>query len=159
MCERLCPGPLPPDVHLITAASHDQLLPLVPAAIHHGGEGTTAASLRAGLPNTVPFLGGQPFWGRRVEYLGVGPAALDRKTLSVESISAALVAMDDPAMRRKADALGSAIRDEDGLGAAIRFLRRGRSVNPTRWRSIVHMTARPAAQERHQSLSLLPHRG
>ena len=114
---------VPSHVHMISTAPHDRVLPLVSAAIHHGGAGTTAASLRAGLPTTiVPFLGDQPFWGRRVEQLGVGPRALDRKTLSVESIAAAIAAMDDPAMRQKANALGLAIRDEDGLGAAIGFI-------------------------------------
>jgi sterol 3beta-glucosyltransferase len=114
---------IPAHVHMISTAPHDRVLPLVSAAIHHGGAGTTAASLRAGLPTTiVPFLGDQPFWGRRVERLGVGPRALDRKTLTVESLATAIMAMDDPAMRKRADALGEAVRSEDGLGAAIRFI-------------------------------------
>lgn len=122
----LAANTVPAHVHLISTAPHDRLLPLVSAAIHHGGAGTTAASLRAGVPTTiVPFFGDQPFWGRRVEQLGVGPRALDRKTLSVGSISAAIAEMDDPSMRQKADALGLAIRDEDGLGAAIRFIEAG----------------------------------
>lgn len=110
-------------VHMIATAPHDRVLPLVSAAIHHGGAGTTAASLRAGLPTTiVPFLGDQPFWGRRVEQLGVGPRALDLRTLSVESIVEAIVAMDDPGVRQRADALGIAIRADNGLAAAIGFI-------------------------------------
>ncbi|WP_191762219.1 glycosyltransferase [Komarekiella delphini-convector] len=36
---------------------HDWLLPQVSAIFHHGGAGTTAAVLRAGIPSvTVPFL-------------------------------------------------------------------------------------------------------
>lgn len=116
-------APIHTHVHLISAAPHDRLLPLVSATIHHGGAGTTAASLRAGVPTTiVPFLGDQTFWARRVEQLGVGPRPLDRKTLSVENIAAAIAAMDDPEMRRKTSALGTAICHEDGLGAAIHFV-------------------------------------
>jgi UDP:flavonoid glycosyltransferase YjiC (YdhE family) len=38
----------------------------VRATVHHGGAGTTAASLRAGIPSIVcPFFGDQPFWARR----------------------------------------------------------------------------------------------
>jgi sterol 3beta-glucosyltransferase len=114
---------LPPHVHLIREAPHDRLLPLVSAAIHHGGAGTTAASLRAGVPTTiVPFFGDQPFWARRVAALGVGPASLDRRNMAADAIASALRAMDDPGMKQRAAALGRAIRGEDGLAAAVGFI-------------------------------------
>jgi len=48
----------PPDnVLLIESAPHDWLFARVAAAVHHGGAGTVAASLRAGIPTLViPFL-------------------------------------------------------------------------------------------------------
>jgi UDP:flavonoid glycosyltransferase YjiC (YdhE family) len=114
---------LPAHVHFIAGAPHDRLLPMMSATIHHGGAGTTAASLRAGLPTTImPFFGDQPFWARRVEDLGVGPAPLNRKTLTIYAPATALVAMDDPTMRSRADALGRAIRAEHGVAAAIEFI-------------------------------------
>lgn len=114
---------LPPHVYRISSAPHDRLLPLMSAAIHHGGAGTTGAALRAGLPMTiVPFFGDQPFWGRRIEQLGVGPHSLDRKALSADSLAGAITAMQAPDMQRKAEALGAAIRAEDGVEAAIRFI-------------------------------------
>ncbi len=43
---------------------HDWLLPQCSAAVHHGGAGTTAASLLWACPTTVVyFFGDQPFWG------------------------------------------------------------------------------------------------
>jgi UDP:flavonoid glycosyltransferase YjiC (YdhE family) len=67
-------------VFFLTGAPHDQLLPRASAAVHHGGAGTTAASLRAGLPTQiVPFFGDQPFWGRRIATLGAGPPPVDLK--------------------------------------------------------------------------------
>ncbi|MCC7250437.1 glycosyltransferase [Hyphomicrobium sp.] len=114
---------LPPHVHLIDHAPHDALLPLVAATIHHGGAGTVAASLRAGKPMTIcPFLGDQPFWARRMNELGVAPPPLDRKTMTADSIAFAIKAMSDADMRARANALGERVRQEDGVGMAVRFL-------------------------------------
>ena len=110
-------------VHVINGAPHDRLLPLMAAVIHHGGAGTTGAALRAGLPSAIcPFFGDQPFWARQVQDLGAGPAPLDRKRLGVEAIAAAIRAMDDPGMRRRAAAIGEAMRAEDGVGAAVALI-------------------------------------
>jgi len=104
-------------------APHDVLLPRASAAVHHGGAGTTAASLRAGLPTQIiPFFGDQPFWGRRVAALGAGPAPLNRRTLSASILANALVAMDVPTMRSRAKALGAAIESDRGIEMAIEFL-------------------------------------
>ncbi|GMF89622.1 unnamed protein product [Aspergillus oryzae] len=65
--------PLPPEIFQIQAAPHDWLFSQIDAAAHHGGAGTTGASLRAGVPTIVkPFFGDQFFFGTRVEDLGVG---------------------------------------------------------------------------------------
>jgi UDP:flavonoid glycosyltransferase YjiC (YdhE family) len=93
------------------------------ATVHQGGAGTTAASLRAGKPAAIcPFFGDQPLWGRRVAALGVGPQPLDRKALSSESLATAIMAMDDPQMRRRSAALGALIQEENGVTAAAGFI-------------------------------------
>lgn len=117
------PQQIPPTIHVIREAPHDKLFPHVGATVHHGGAGTTAASLRAGKPMTIcPFLGDQPFWARRMCDLGVAPRPLDRKRLSVETLAAAIVQMDHPQMRERAATLGAAIRQEHGITAAIDFI-------------------------------------
>jgi sterol 3beta-glucosyltransferase len=64
---------LPEDIFEIQSAPHDWLFSQVDAAAHHGGSGTTGASLRAGIPTVIrPFFGDQYFFGARVEDLGVG---------------------------------------------------------------------------------------
>ena len=64
---------LPPEIHVIKSAPHDWLFARIDAAAHHGGSGTTGASLRAGIPTIIrPFFGDQFFFGSRVEDLGVG---------------------------------------------------------------------------------------
>ncbi len=65
---------------------------------------------------------GSTFWARRIAKLGVGPPPLDRKTLSIESLATAIDAMDDPQMRHRAAVLGAAIREEDGIAAAVRVI-------------------------------------
>lgn len=91
------------------------------AVVHHGGAGTTGAALRAGSPAVVvPFLMDQPFWGARVEALGVGPAPIPRKNLTAARLADALRrAMDDRPMRERAASLGEAIRAEDGVANAV----------------------------------------
>lgn len=65
--------PLPPEILQIQSAPHDWLFRQIDAAAHHGGAGTTGASLRAGIPTIIkPFFGDQFFFGSRVEDLRVG---------------------------------------------------------------------------------------
>jgi sterol 3beta-glucosyltransferase len=61
------------DVIAVEGVDHHALMPRCRAVVHHGGAGTTAAVMRAGIPALViPVIFDQPFWGRRVTALGVG---------------------------------------------------------------------------------------
>jgi UDP:flavonoid glycosyltransferase YjiC (YdhE family) len=116
---------LPDTIFQIDAVPHDWLFPRMAAVIHHGGSGTTAAGLRAGVPSVlVPFFGDQPFWGRRVHALGVGPKPIQRKSLTVSKLSEAITqAVEDEAIKHNAAALGERIRAEDGVQSAVDFIR------------------------------------
>ncbi len=111
----------PQRVYVADAIPHDWLFPHMAAVVHHGGAGTTAAGLAAGVPSVVvPFFGDQPFWGRRVAELGVGTEPIARKKLTAGGLAAALrQATTDLALRQRAAALGAAIRREDGIGRAV----------------------------------------
>ena len=113
-----------PHLHFIEAAPHEGLLPLMSACVHHGGAGTTAATLRAGKPGLIcPFFGDQPFWGRVVAALGAGPAPLPARKLEVEALTAALRRItSDAALRQRAAELGRRIRAETGVATAIASL-------------------------------------
>jgi UDP:flavonoid glycosyltransferase YjiC (YdhE family) len=111
-------------IFFLRHAPHDWLFPRMSAAVHHGGAGTTAAAVRAGIPSViVPFYGDQPFWSRCLNRQGVAPPAVERKTMTAETLASAVEATQHPAMIQKAVALGSAVRAEDGVGEAIRYLR------------------------------------
>jgi sterol 3beta-glucosyltransferase len=105
-------------------APHDALFPLMSAAVHHGGAGTTAAAARAGIPSViVPFFGDQPFWAHCLNLRGVAPPALERKSLTADALASALAATQQPMMIQAAAALGRAVRAENGIDEAVRWLR------------------------------------
>ncbi len=112
---------LPDTVFMVGSISHSWLFPRVAAVVHHGGAGTTAAGLRAGVPSIViPFFGDQFFWGRRVAELGVGPAPIPRKKLTGDRLAQAIKkALTDQKMRQCAANLGTRIQAEDGIANAV----------------------------------------
>lgn len=114
-------GDLPPWAIAVSDVPHEWLLPRMRATVHHGGAGTTGAALRAGVPAVVVPLGfDQPFWGRRVAALGVGPDPLSRRAFTAARLAAAIErAVGDDEMRGRAAALGAALRAEDGVERAV----------------------------------------
>ena len=112
---------LPDSILMIDAVQHSWLFPRVAAVVHHGGAGTTAAGLRAGVPSVViPFFGDQPFWGRRTAELGVGPEPIPRIKLTAERLARAIQeAVTDKEMRQRAAGLGARIQAEDGVAQAV----------------------------------------
>jgi UDP:flavonoid glycosyltransferase YjiC (YdhE family) len=112
---------LPDTVFMVDSVPHSWLFPRVGAVVHHGGAGTTAAGLRAGIPSIIiPFFGDQLFWGQRVAELGVGPEPIPRKKLTVERLAKAIQkALTDKTMRQRATNLGSKIQAEDGIAGVV----------------------------------------
>jgi len=112
---------LPDTVLPIESVPHEWLFPRVSAVVHHGGAGTTAAGLRAGVPSIiVPFFGDQYFWASRVAALEVGPNPIPVKRLNVHNLAVALqAALTDQAMRERTDAVGKLVRGEDGVARAV----------------------------------------
>lgn len=87
-CERLgeralvCAGgtdfgdiPVPDHVKVVGAVNYAAVFPSCRAIVHHGGSGTTAASLRAGIPTLILWsTADQPYWGNQLKRLRVGTA-------------------------------------------------------------------------------------
>jgi sterol 3beta-glucosyltransferase len=112
---------LPSCIHAIRSAPHDWLFTQIDAVVHHGGAGTTGASLRAGKPTIIkPFFGDQYFFATRVEDLGVG---IHLSKATEHQLGKALwTAVHDDRMQTKARLLGEAIRAQDGVQTAIRAI-------------------------------------
>jgi UDP:flavonoid glycosyltransferase YjiC (YdhE family) len=111
------------DLLYLESAPHGWLLPHCKMLIHHGGAGTTAAGLRAGIPNIiVPYMADQPFWGKRVHAVGAGPRPILVKDLSVEKLSQAIVDAEKESLRKGAQIVGQQISNEDGTGEAVKWI-------------------------------------
>jgi sterol 3beta-glucosyltransferase len=112
----LTPGMLSQDVIALSGAPHSWLYPRCRAVVHHGGAGTTAAAVRAGVPAVVvPFHGDQPFWASRVRKLGVGPKGFSRSKLTARRLADAIeLAVTDDSLRERAAELGRLVRAERG---------------------------------------------
>ena len=107
---------LPDHVYAVGSIPHTWLFPRMAAVVHHGGAGTTAAGLRAGVPSIlIPFFADQHFWADRVRRLGVGPAPISRSRLTPAALASAMLrAVTDTTMQARAAALGRQIQAEDG---------------------------------------------
>jgi sterol 3beta-glucosyltransferase len=115
---------LPEYVFGIGAIPHAWLFPRMAAVVHHGGAGTTAAALRAGIPSIItPFVGDQVFWAERVAQLGVGPRVGTYTKLTAEKLAAAIhIATTDRAMQARMAALSEIIREESGVDRAVALI-------------------------------------
>jgi len=115
---------LPDDVFKIDYAPYDWLFPRMGMVIHHGGSGTTAFGLRAGVPSgVVAFVFDQFYWGERVAELGVGPSPIRYTNLTVERLRDIIqLGVSNARMRQKASELGQKIRAENGIEIASHII-------------------------------------
>ena len=110
-------------IHVLDAAPHDWLFPRCAAVVHHGGAGTTHEGLRWGRPTIIcPLSVDQPYWGRRVLEIGVGPKPMPQQNLNSDDLAAALEAVKHPGMIARAEKIGVAMRAEGGAEEAARVV-------------------------------------
>ncbi|OVA08124.1 UDP-glucuronosyl/UDP-glucosyltransferase [Macleaya cordata] len=105
-------------------------------AIHHGGSGTTAAALHAGIPQVVcPFILDQFYWAERMFWLGVAPEPLQKNHLIpdkdddesifrganvlLNAINSAL----SPKVKLRAAEIADRINLENGVREAVKVLK------------------------------------
>ncbi|BBU22840.1 hypothetical protein MXEN_04129 [Mycobacterium xenopi RIVM700367] len=88
--------PLSDRVKVVEEVNHAAVFPACRAVVHHGGAGTTAAGLRAGIPTLILwFWLDQPIWAAVVERLKVG-ASRQFSTIALESLVEDLSSVSAP---------------------------------------------------------------
>jgi UDP:flavonoid glycosyltransferase YjiC (YdhE family) len=98
---------LPDHVKVVGAANYAAVFPACRAIVHHGGSGTTAASLRAGVPTLILWSSAdQPYWGNQVKRLKVGTSRRLSST-TPESLVDDLRTILDPAVAARAEQIAA----------------------------------------------------
>lgn len=88
--EEQIPPNLPPEIFPCSYAPFSHLFPKCRLVVHHGGIGTIAAGVRAGIPHvTVPLSHDQPDNAARLHTLGIG-RTVDLRKLSPTTLAAAM---------------------------------------------------------------------
>ncbi|MFE1593433.1 glycosyltransferase [Nocardia sp. NPDC058705] len=105
-------------VAIVGQVDHARVLPRCVAAVHHGGAGTTAAALRAGVPQVICSVqADQPYWGQALQRLGLA-ATIPAERLTGARLDALLdqVAQPDVVLRAATYATNVAT---DGVERAV----------------------------------------
>ncbi len=107
----------------IAYVPHDWLYKRVKVAIHHGGAGTTSASLHAGIPTiTMPLAIDQFFWGERIQKLGVGLSIPQRK-LNAQNLAQGIIeVLNNKDISARAKEISEVLKKEDGIGVAVKVI-------------------------------------
>jgi sterol 3beta-glucosyltransferase len=115
---------IPDTIFAIEGAPHDALFKHVSAVVHHGGAGTTAAGLRAGLPTLICYSTfDQPYWGRRIGSLRCGPKPQSLKRIKATRFALALTDLtQQESYRERAGEIARKIAKEDGISRALELI-------------------------------------
>jgi len=113
------PNSLPETVRHVPFAAFRQLLPRAAALVHHGGIGSTAQALLAGIPQIIrPLAYDQPDNAERATRLGVARTILPQD-FSVASVSRDLShLLNNDEVKSRCRELASRVQSEDGVEKA-----------------------------------------
>jgi sterol 3beta-glucosyltransferase len=104
---------------VVPAVDHAELFPHCKAAIIHGGVGTLAAALTAGVPPIiVSIFGDQHWWGKYIEKKQLG-RHIPFKKLTPKRVITALDSLGSASITGHVATLARQLQREDGLNAAI----------------------------------------
>ena len=111
---------LPSGWRVVREASHALLFPRTAVVVHHGGSGTTAAALRASVPQVIlPLILDQFHHAHRLHLAGIAPRPVPMERITAEQLAAAIkAALDLPEGPRLAAA--ERLRASDGCGEIVR---------------------------------------
>lgn len=119
------PTRLPESVRAVGYVPFSRLLPRAAAFVHHGGIGTTAQGLRAGVPALVVALAHDQFNnGVRVVELGAGRMVSKGRLTQRRLVKELARLLGEPRFRAAASRVAAGIASEDGAAAAASAVER-----------------------------------
>ena len=114
------------DVMAIDKAPFNLLFPLADYVIHHGGAGTTATALEAGIPQMIcPVLhpvGDQYFWGKQIEKKSLGVEPIPLKKLTINKLVQSVSLLINGDFKNNAKVVKKQIMSENGLNTALKII-------------------------------------
>lgn len=141
------------NVLFVAAVPHEWLFMRCSCTVHHGGAGTTAAALRAGVPTVITPVKSHHFsHGHWVSLLGTGTMTVALDDLSTEHLVWSIHHVtSETRVRARAREVGKSLRREASaaraLGAVGEILREVRSgLSRARWEEERARAVHPAAQ-------------
>ncbi len=108
----------------VRRSPYTKVFPRCALIVHHGGAGTTQATLLAGRPSIiVAHVSDQFFWGSELERLKAGGRTLRRKGLDAKALAAGIAdALARPVLGINAGEIGQRMRLECGVTRAAELI-------------------------------------
>ena len=112
---------LPENIFATEPVSFDYLFPKMAALVHHGGAGTTAIGLKAGVPSVItPLIFDQRFWAWCAERTGAATPPIAWNKLNATNLADSIsLAVSDSTIKNKAQEIGKRISEENGVEEAV----------------------------------------
>jgi UDP:flavonoid glycosyltransferase YjiC (YdhE family) len=111
----------PDNIHITGFASHHKLFPRASCVVHAGGAGTTAATLKSGVPAViVPHVLDQFLWANLARERGLASDVIPFPELSLRRLTSAIqAAASTPSYLNHAAAFSKSLHRENGVSAAV----------------------------------------
>ena len=119
--DKLPDFPDDPNIYKIKTVPHKHIFPHCSMVVHHGGAGTTQSSTLHGCPSVViEHFGDQLLFAKELKRNGVAPQVLHRRNVTSKKLAKAIkYVLANPEMKKKAESLGAAIKQENGVSKAV----------------------------------------
>jgi len=117
------PQRLPPGVEAFGYVPFSEVLPHAAALAYHGGIGTLAQGIKAGIPHlAVPSAHDQFDNGWRIEQLGLGRSIPERRYRAAGAAGALAALLDDASMRERCRAFAARMDPDAALRRACELI-------------------------------------
>ncbi len=113
-----------PDILFVDEVPFEKLFPRMSAIVYHGGTGTLAAAVRAGIPQAIfPFMGDQFVNRKQAIVLGIAPDTCDFRKMTAAALSTAInECLTNPGYREKAADLAKKLAAANGIEKTIHYI-------------------------------------